>query len=126
MSLAAATRFGSYDVLSAIGAGAWVRSIARHVPPLNRDVAIKVCRIRSRTTRRCLARFPHDAQRLAPLNHPNIARIHGFEDSAGLPALIMEPVRGELVLGVSADTPRRDLRLAKAWFTRQMNGRRDR
>ncbi len=37
-----------------------------------------------------LARFEREAQILAALNHPNIAHIHGFEDSSGAPALIME------------------------------------
>ncbi len=31
---------------------------------------------------------------LAALNHPNIAHIHGLEDSAGVPALVMELVEG--------------------------------
>ena len=40
---------------------------------LGRDVALKVCRtVRARTRR--LARFEREAQVLASLNHPNIAR----------------------------------------------------
>src|SRR5205823_3602205 len=35
-----------------------------------------------------------EAQVLASLNHPNIAHIHGFEDSTGVPALVMELVDG--------------------------------
>src|SRR5262249_13009272 len=41
-----------------------------------------------------LARFSREAQLLAALNHPNIAHIHGFEDSTGVPALVMELVDG--------------------------------
>src|SRR5262249_1596579 len=41
-----------------------------------------------------LARFSREAQLLAALNHPNIAHIHGFEDSTGVPALVMELVEG--------------------------------
>ena len=42
-----------------------------------------------------LARFSREAQLLASLNHPNIAHIHGIEDSTGVPALVMELVEGE-------------------------------
>ena len=31
---------------------------------------------------------------LATLNHPNIAQIHGLEESGGITALVMEPVEG--------------------------------
>ena len=42
-----------------------------------------------------LARFEREAQSRSPaLNHPNIAHIHGFEDSTGVPALVMELVEG--------------------------------
>lgn len=37
-----------------------------------------------------LARFTHEAQVLASLNHTNIAAIYGFEDSGGVHALALE------------------------------------
>ena len=42
-----------------------------------------------------LARFTREAQTLASLNHPNIAHIHGLEESTGVRALVMELVEGE-------------------------------
>ncbi len=42
-----------------------------------------------------LARFTREAQTLASLNHPNIAHIHGVEESGGVRALVMELVEGE-------------------------------
>jgi serine/threonine protein kinase len=42
-----------------------------------------------------LARFTREAQTLAALNHPNIAHIHGLEESDGVRALIMELIEGE-------------------------------
>ena len=42
-----------------------------------------------------LARFTREAQTLAALNHPNIAHIHGLEESGGVRALVMELVEGE-------------------------------
>jgi serine/threonine-protein kinase len=42
-----------------------------------------------------LARFQREAKVLASLNHPNIAHIHGLEESDGIQALVMELVDGE-------------------------------
>ena len=41
-----------------------------------------------------LARFRREAQVLASLNHPNIAAIHGLEESDGVHALVLELVAG--------------------------------
>ena len=41
-----------------------------------------------------LARFEREAKILASLNHPNIAAIHGVEESAGIRALVLELVEG--------------------------------
>ena len=41
-----------------------------------------------------LARFQREAQVLASLNHPNIAAIHGLEESEGTRALVLELVEG--------------------------------
>ena len=40
-------------------------------------------------------RFTREAQTLASLNHPNIAHIHGLEESGGVRALVMELVEGD-------------------------------
>ncbi len=61
---------------------------------LNRDVALKVLPESIRHDPDRLARFEREAQALAALNHPNIATVHGFEDSGGEPILIMELVEG--------------------------------
>ena len=61
---------------------------------LNRDVAIKVLLPAVANDPERLARFSREAQVLASLNHPNIASIHGLEDSSGVPALVMELVEG--------------------------------
>ena len=42
-----------------------------------------------------LARFQREAEVLASLNHPNIAHIHGLEETGGVRALVMEFVEGE-------------------------------
>ena len=62
---------------------------------LNRDVAIKVLLPAVANDPDRLARFSREAQVLASLNHPNIAQIHGIEESNGVTALVMELVDGE-------------------------------
>ena len=63
-------------------------------PRLGRDVAIKILPSDVAADPDRLARFEREAQVLASLNHPNIAHIYGVDDSAGVPALIMELVDG--------------------------------
>jgi serine/threonine protein kinase len=41
-----------------------------------------------------LARFQREAQVLAALNHPNIAQIHGLEETGGGSCAVMELGRG--------------------------------
>ena len=61
---------------------------------LNREVALKVLPESLAGDADRLARFRREAQMLAALNHPNIAHIHGFEDSGATHALVMELVEG--------------------------------
>ena len=52
-----------------------------------------------------LARFEREAHLLASLNHPHIAHIHGFEDSTGTSALVMELVEGRTLADRIAQGP---------------------
>jgi eukaryotic-like serine/threonine-protein kinase len=62
---------------------------------LNRDVALKGLPDEFATDADRLARFTREAQTLASLNHPNIAHIHGLEESGDVRALVMELVEGD-------------------------------
>ena len=62
---------------------------------LNRDVALKILPDAFASDPDRLARFTREAQTLASLNHPNIAHIHGLEESGDVRALVMELVEGE-------------------------------
>ena len=94
MALTVGTHLGSYEILSALGAGGMGEVYRARDPKLNRDVAIKVLLPAVANDPERLARFRREAQVLASLNHPNIAHIHGLEDSHGLCAIVMELVEG--------------------------------
>jgi serine/threonine-protein kinase len=61
---------------------------------LGRDVAIKVLPASFASSPDRIARFEREAKALAALNHPNVAAIHGLEESEGTKALILELVEG--------------------------------
>jgi serine/threonine-protein kinase len=61
---------------------------------LGRDVALKALPDAFASDPERLARFRREAQVLAQLSHPHIAAIHGFEESDGLQALVLELVEG--------------------------------
>jgi serine/threonine-protein kinase len=94
MPLAAGTRLGAYEILSLIGSGGMGEVYRARDSRLGRDVAIKVLPADVAADHDRLARFEREAQVLASLNHPNIAQIHGVDDSSGAPALVMELVEG--------------------------------
>ena len=95
MSLSAGTRLGLYEVLSVLGAGGMGEVYRARDTKLNRDVALKILPDAFATDPDRLARFTREAQLLAALNHPNVAQIHGLEESRGIRALVMELVEGE-------------------------------
>src|SRR5438552_2768206 len=88
-------RLGSYQVLSLLGAGGMGEVYRAHDTKLARDVAIKVLPKAFADDPDRLGRFRREAQVLASLNHPNIATIHGLEQSDGVNYLVMELVAGE-------------------------------
>ena len=95
MPLSQGQRLGAYEILNAIGAGGMGEVYRARDTKLNRDVAIKVLPDLFANDAERLARFTREAQTLASLNHPNIAQIHGLEESGGVRALVMELVDGE-------------------------------
>ena len=94
MALSAGTRIGSYEVLTALGAGAMGEVYRARDTNLGRDVAIKVLPASFANDPDSVARSVREARLLAALNHPHIATIHGFEQADGVRALVMELVEG--------------------------------
>jgi Tol biopolymer transport system component len=95
MTLATGTKLGSYEITGAIGAGGMGEVYQAHDTKLGRDVAIKVLPEAFAHDPERLSRFQREAKMLASLNHPNIATIHGLEQSNGTSYLVMELVSGE-------------------------------
>jgi len=89
------TRLGPYEVIGLLGEGGMGQVWRARDTKLNRDVALKVLPDSFANDPDRLARFTREAQTLAALNHPNIAHIHGLEESGGVRALVMELVEGE-------------------------------
>ena len=87
-------RLGAYQINAWIGAGGMGEVYQARDMTLNRLVAIKVLLPAIANDPDRLARFRREAQVLASLNHPHIAQIHGFEDTDGVRALVMELVEG--------------------------------
>jgi serine/threonine protein kinase len=103
MPLSAGTRLGLYEIVSALGAGGMGEVYRARDTKLDRAVAIKILPEAFAADTERIARFQREAKTLASLNHPNIAHIHGLEESdpsagsgqAAVRALVMELVEGE-------------------------------
>jgi eukaryotic-like serine/threonine-protein kinase len=94
MTIAPGTKLDPYEILSAIGAGGMGEVYRARDPKLGRDVAIKVLPEAFARDAERMARFQREAKVLVSLDHPNIATIHGLEESGGTRALVMQLVEG--------------------------------
>ena len=95
LALTPGTRLGVYEVVASIGEGGMGQVFRARDTRLDRDVAIKILPEAFAHDADRLARFQREAKTLASLNHPNIAAIHGLEESGGVTALVMELVDGD-------------------------------
>jgi Tol biopolymer transport system component/tRNA A-37 threonylcarbamoyl transferase component Bud32 len=83
-----------FRITAKLGAGGMGEVYRATDTKLGREVAIKVLPPAFTRDAERLARFAREAQVLASLNHPNIATIHGLEESDGARALVLELVEG--------------------------------
>jgi serine/threonine protein kinase len=88
---------GHYQITNLIGKGGMGEVYQAKDQKLGRDVAIKVLPDEFAKDTDRVARFQREAKVLASLNHPNIAAIHGLEESDGTNFLVLELVEGETV-----------------------------
>jgi len=83
---------GPYEIDTALGAGGMDELYRACDATLNRAVAAKILPSEFAIDSERLARFDREASTLAALNHPNITHIHGFDDSTGTPAPVIERI----------------------------------
>ncbi len=105
MRLDAGTRLGSYEILAPIDRGGMGEVYKARDVRLDRTVALKICSdvLAESTERR--ARFEREARLLALLTHPNVATLHGLEESKGIRFLVTELVEGETLVEWIASPP---------------------
>jgi len=98
-------RIGRYEILGVIGEGGMSYVYLAHDPELDRDVALKLMRVRvgSEGARR----LRREAQALAQLSHPNVVPVYDAGMVGGQAFVAMEYVEGK--------TLRRWLRSKPAW-----------
>jgi serine/threonine protein kinase len=95
-TIAPATVFaGRYKILGKIGEGGMGEVYRAVDKNLGRSVAIKILPDAFAEDRERLARFDREAKLLASLNHPNIAAIHGLEETEARRFLVLEMAEGE-------------------------------
>jgi len=94
VSLERGTRLGPYEIESVLGAGGMGEVYRARDTVLKREVAIKVLPLAFAGDPERIARFQREAEVLATLNHPNIAAIHGLQDSDSVRSLVLEFVDG--------------------------------
>ena len=105
LTLTPGTRIGFYEITAHIGSGGMGEVYRARDTRLKRDVAIKVLPAFVAAHPDRVARFQREAEMLAALNHPNIAHIHGLEDSNGVSALVMEFIDGPTLADRIAESP---------------------
>ncbi len=105
MALTPGTRLGPYEITAPLGAGGMGEVYRARDTRLGREVAIKGLPDGFAGHEERLARFEREARLLASLSHPNIASIHGLEESSGTPYLVLELVEGETLAARIARGP---------------------
>ena len=86
---------GTFECTALLGKGGMGEVYKAKDQKLGRDVAIKVLPEEFAKDMDRVARFQREAKLLASLNHPNIAAIHGLEESDGTHFLVLELIEGD-------------------------------
>ena len=110
--LTSGSRLGVFEIVGLLGAGGMGEVYRARDTTLQRDVAVKILPDAFAADAERLARFRREAQVLAALNHPNIAAIHGLEESTRVRALVLELVEGPTLADWIAARQSRDRRAA--------------
>src|SRR5262249_45461074 len=108
---------GRFELLEAVGSGAFGTVYKARDPNLDRIVALKVPRTGTVAGPEDLDRFLREARSVAQLRHPSIVPVHGVGQEGGLPFLVCDFVHGVTLadrLTAGLPTPHEAARLATA------------
>ena len=103
MPLQPGRKLGFYEILSLIGKGGMGEVYRALDTNLGREVAVKVLPTAVANDSEKIARLEREARLLGAVNHPNIATLHGLEESDGIRFLVMELIEGETLQERIAD-----------------------
>ena len=95
MKMVPGARVASYEIVSALGAGAMGEVYRARDTQLGREVALKILPESLAKDPDRVARFRREAQLLASLNHPHIGAIYALEERGDVPILVLELVEGQ-------------------------------
>ncbi len=95
MPLSPGTQLGTYEILSAIGAGGMGEVYRARDTRLGREVAIKVLPRDLAATPEVRTRFEREARLISSFNHPNICTVHDVGQEGEDFYLVMELIEGE-------------------------------
>src|SRR5690348_2471730 len=95
MNLAANSKLGPYEIVSAIGAGGMGEVYRARDTRLGRDVAIKILPQHLSEKPDARQRFEREARAISSLNHPHICTLYDIGHQNGTDFLVMEYLEGE-------------------------------
>ena len=95
MPLAAATKFGPYEIHAPLGAGGMGEVYRATDTRLNRTVAIKILPQHLSEKPEARERFEREARAISQLNHANICQLYDLGEQNGIHFIVMEYLEGE-------------------------------
>src|SRR5438876_7411070 len=95
MTLAAGSRLGPYEILSAIGAGGMGEVYKARDTRLDRMVAVKVLPDHLSKSADVRQRFDRETKTISQLSHPHICALYDVGNQDGVEYLVMEYLEGE-------------------------------
>src|SRR5438876_10064910 len=105
MTLAAGSRLGPYEILSAIGAGGMGEVYKARDTRLERTVAVKVLPQNMSSSPEVRQRFEREAKTISQLSHPHICTLYDVGREGETEYLVMELLEGETLLDRLARGP---------------------